>query len=66
MASSFAICNIASNNNSCCWLSSFVARKIFHAAAGGVGLIACQWARSEGLELIGTAGSDESALKIEG
>ncbi|RYF74722.1 MAG: quinone oxidoreductase [Comamonadaceae bacterium] len=31
---------------------------VFHAAAGGVGLIACQWARSLGLELIGTAGSD--------
>ena len=32
---------------------------LFHAAAGGVGLIACQWARSEGIELIGTAGTDE-------
>lgn len=32
---------------------------LFHAAAGGVGLIACQWARSEGIRLIGTAGSDE-------
>lgn len=32
---------------------------LFHAAAGGVGLIACQWARSEGITLIGTAGSDE-------
>jgi NADPH2:quinone reductase len=32
---------------------------LFHAAAGGVGLIACQWARELGLELIGTAGSDE-------
>jgi NADPH2:quinone reductase len=32
---------------------------LFHAAAGGVGLIACQWAKSEGIELIGTAGSDE-------
>jgi NADPH2:quinone reductase len=32
---------------------------LFHAAAGGVGLIACQWARSEGHHLIGTAGSDE-------
>ncbi len=32
---------------------------LFHAAAGGVGLIACQWARSEGINLIGTAGSDE-------
>ena len=31
---------------------------LFHAAAGGVGLIACQWARSLGLQLIGTAGSD--------
>jgi NADPH2:quinone reductase len=31
---------------------------LFHAAAGGVGLIACQWARSEGIRLIGTAGSD--------
>jgi NADPH2:quinone reductase len=32
---------------------------LFHAAAGGVGLIACQWARELGLEVIGTAGSDE-------
>ncbi|MGO4917043.1 quinone oxidoreductase family protein [Pseudogemmobacter sp. W21_MBD1_M6] len=32
---------------------------LFHAAAGGVGLIACQWAQSEGITLIGTAGSDE-------
>ncbi len=32
---------------------------LFHAAAGGVGLIACQWAASEGIELIGTAGTDE-------
>ena len=32
---------------------------LFHAAAGGVGLIACQWARSEGITLLGTAGSDE-------
>ncbi len=32
---------------------------LFHAAAGGVGQIACGWARSEGIELIGTAGSDE-------
>ena len=31
---------------------------LFHAAAGGVGLLACQWARSEGIELIGTAGTD--------
>jgi NADPH2:quinone reductase len=32
---------------------------LFHAAAGGVGLIACQWAKAMGLKLIGTAGSDE-------
>ncbi len=30
---------------------------LFHAAAGGVGLIACQWAKALGLKLIGTAGS---------
>lgn len=32
---------------------------LFHAAAGGVGLIACQWAKAMGVRLIGTAGSDE-------
>ena len=32
---------------------------LFHAAAGGVGLIACQWAKALGYRLIGTAGSDE-------
>ncbi len=32
---------------------------LFHAAAGGVGLIACQWARSEDIRLIATAGSEE-------
>lgn len=32
---------------------------LFHAAAGGVGQIACQWARDLGVELIGTAGTDE-------
>jgi NADPH2:quinone reductase len=31
---------------------------LIHAAAGGVGLIACQWAKALGLQLIGTAGSD--------
>ncbi len=31
---------------------------LFHAAAGGVGLIACQWARALGVTLIGTVGSD--------
>jgi NADPH2:quinone reductase len=39
---------------------------LFHAAAGGVGLIACQWARALGLRLIGTAGSDEKcALAVQ-
>ncbi len=32
---------------------------LFHAAAGGVGLIACQWAKHIGATLIGTAGSAE-------
>lgn len=32
---------------------------LFHAAAGGVGLIACQWAKALGLQLIATAGSDD-------
>jgi len=32
---------------------------LFHAAAGGVGLIACQWARALGVNLIGTVGSNE-------
>ena len=34
---------------------------LFHAAAGGVGLIACQWARHLGVTVIGTVGSDEKA-----
>ena len=34
---------------------------LFHAAAGGVGLIACQWARHLRVRLIGTAGSREKA-----
>lgn len=39
---------------------------LFHAAAGGVGLIACQWAKALGLQLIGTAGSDEKcALALD-
>ena len=32
---------------------------LWHAAAGGVGLIACQWARALGYQLIATAGSKE-------
>ena len=34
---------------------------LFHAAAGGVGLIACQWARALGVTMIGTVGSEEKA-----
>lgn len=34
---------------------------LFHAAAGGVGLIASQWAKALGVKLIGTVGSDEKA-----
>ena len=32
---------------------------LFHAASGGVGLIACQWLKTLGATVIGTAGSDE-------
>src|SRR5215468_6436910 len=32
---------------------------VWHAAAGGVGLIACQWLKTLGVTIIGTAGSDE-------
>ena len=35
---------------------------LFHAAAGGVGLIACQWARALGCNMIGTVGSDEKGV----
>ncbi|MFY7975446.1 MAG: quinone oxidoreductase family protein [Rubrivivax sp.] len=39
---------------------------LFHAAAGGVGLIACQWAKALGLQLIGTAGGPaKCALALE-
>jgi NADPH:quinone reductase len=34
---------------------------LFHAAAGGVGLMACQWAKALGATLIGTVGSAEKA-----
>ncbi len=35
---------------------------LFHAAAGGVGLIACQWAKALGATVIGTVGSEEKAM----
>jgi NADPH2:quinone reductase len=38
---------------------------LWHAAAGGVGLIACQWAKALGLKLIGTAGTDEKCKLAE-
>lgn len=34
---------------------------LYHAAAGGVGLIACQWARALGVTVIGTVSTDEKA-----
>src|SRR5690349_17649956 len=34
---------------------------LFHAAAGGVGLIACQWAKALGATVIGTVGNEEKA-----
>lgn len=34
---------------------------LFHAAAGGVGLLACQWARALGVHMIGTVGTDDKA-----
>ena len=34
---------------------------LFHAAAGGIGLIACQWAKALGVNLIGTVSSEEKA-----
>ena len=34
---------------------------LFHAAAGGVGLIACQWLKALGATVIGTVGSQEKA-----
>ena len=34
---------------------------LYHAAAGGVGLIACQWARALGVNMIGVVSTDEKA-----
>ena len=34
---------------------------LFHAAAGGIGLIACQWAKALGINVIGTVSSEEKA-----
>lgn len=38
---------------------------LFHAAAGGVGRIACQWAKALGVKLIGTVGSAEKAAQAK-
>lgn len=38
---------------------------LFHAAAGGVGLIACQWARALGVTMIGTVGTEEKAAQAK-
>jgi NADPH:quinone reductase len=37
---------------------------LIHAAAGGVGLIACQWAKHLGATVIGTVGDDEKAALV--
>jgi NADPH2:quinone reductase len=39
---------------------------LIHAAAGGVGLILCQWAKALGATVIGTVGSDEKAELARG
>ena len=39
---------------------------LIHAAAGGVGLIVCQWAKALGVTVIGTVGSDEKAELARG
>lgn len=38
---------------------------LYHAAAGGVGLIACQWARALGVTMIGTVSTEEKAAIAE-
>ncbi len=38
---------------------------LFHAAAGGVGSLACQWAKALGVQLIGTVGSAEKAARAK-
>lgn len=38
---------------------------LFHAAAGGVGLIACQWAKALGAKLVGTVGSAQKAERAK-
>ncbi|MFW0767375.1 quinone oxidoreductase [Trabulsiella odontotermitis] len=38
---------------------------LFHAAAGGVGLIACQWAKALGAKLIGTVGNAQKAQRAK-
>ncbi|MDB6146198.1 MAG: quinone oxidoreductase [Pseudomonas sp.] len=38
---------------------------LFHAAAGGVGSLACQWAKALGVKLIGTVSSPEKAAKAK-
>ncbi len=38
---------------------------LFHAAAGGVGSLACQWAKALGVKLIGTVSSAEKAVRAK-
>ena len=39
---------------------------LYHAAAGGVGLVACQWARALGVTMIGTASTEAKAARAHG
>jgi NADPH2:quinone reductase len=41
--------------------AQYLFRQVYHAAAGGVGLLACQWARALGVTMIGTVSSEEKA-----
>ena len=55
--------------NTCCGGPSRCRRAtnvLIHAAAGGVGLIACQWANHLGANVIGTVGSKEKADARQG
>ena len=44
-----------------CWRVGPETTLLIHAAAGGVGLIVCQWAKALGATVIGTVGSPEKA-----
>lgn len=47
------------------FLAKRVSKILVHAAAGGVGQFLCQWARSLGIEVIGTVGSDAKIIRAQ-